>query len=71
MVRGEMDKVVRYAVVSIEATEEYLTDKGEESAEAGWEIIEIEIDKYLGGFNRFADPKVPNARFIEWEESDA
>jgi len=65
-----MDKVVRYAVVAIEATEEYLTDKGEAPAEAGWEIIEIEIDKYLGGFNRFADPKVPNARFIEWEEKE-
>ena len=62
--------MIKYAVIAIEATTDYLTDNGEEPAEAGWEIIEIELARHLIDFNRFADPKVPNAKFVEWEEEE-
>ena len=61
---------IKYAVIAIEAPESYLTDNGEEPAEVGWEIIEIHLARYLTDFNRFEDPKVPNAKFVEWEEEE-
>ena len=60
----------RYAVVEITAPVDYLTDNGEESEEDGWKQIEKDLTAYLRGFNKFRDKSVPNARFIEWEESD-
>ena len=60
----------RCAVVEITAPVDYLTDNHEESEEDGWKQIEKDLATYLRGFNRFRDKKVPNAQFIEWEESD-
>ena len=60
----------RYAVVEITAPVDYLTANDEESAEDGWKQIEEDLTSYLRGFNRFRDKSVPNAKFIEWEESD-
>ena len=59
----------RYAVVAIDATVDYLTAAGEESEEAGWGEIKVQLKWYLRGFNRFRDQDVPTARFIEWEEA--
>ena len=60
----------RYAVVEITAPVDYLTANDEESEEDGWEQIEKDLTAYLRGFNRFQDKSVPNAKFIEWEESN-
>ena len=60
----------RLAIIRIDALEEYLTADGEETEDSGWRHIEINLIDHLRGFNRFYDAKVPNATFIDWEDTD-
>ena len=65
------DSRSRLAIIRIDALVEYLTDNDDETETDGWRHIEINLIDHLRGFNRFYDAKVPNATFIEWEETDA
>ena len=61
----------RLAIIRIDALEEYLTADGEETEADGWRHIQSRLADYLRGFNRYYDKGVPNATFIQWEETDA
>ena len=65
-------KVIRFrtALIRIDAPVEYLTATDEETEEDGWKEIENRLIDHLRGFNRYRDDKVPNATFIDWEETD-
>jgi hypothetical protein len=60
----------RLAIIRIDALMEYLTATDEETEDSGWRHIQIRLADYLRGFNRFYDAKVPNATFIDWEDTD-
>ena len=60
----------RLAIIRIDALMEYLTATDEETEDDGWRHIEINLIDHLRGFNRFRDEGVPNATFIQWEDTD-
>jgi len=47
-----------------------LTANGEETEDFGWRHIQSRLADYLRGFNRYYDKDVPNATFIQWEDTD-
>jgi hypothetical protein len=60
----------RLAIIRIDALVEYLTDNDEQTEGDGWRHIQIRLADYLRGFNRYYDKGVPNATFIDWEDTD-
>ena len=60
----------RLAIIRIDALMEYLTATDEETEDDGWRHIEINLIDHLRGFNRFRDEGVPNAAFIQWQDTD-
>jgi hypothetical protein len=61
----------RLAIIRIDALEEYLTADGEETEDSGWRHIQNRLIDHLRGFNRYYDKDIPNAIFIQWEDTDA
>ena len=60
----------RLAIIRIDALVEYLTDNDEETEDFGWRHIQNRLIDHLRGFNRYYDKGVPNAAFIQWEDTD-
>ena len=60
----------RLAIIRIDALEEYLTADGGQTEADGWRHIQINLIDHLRGFNRYYDKDVPNAIFIDWEDTD-
>ena len=60
----------RTALVRIDALVEYLTANDEETEDAGWRHIEINLIAHLRGFSRYYDKGVPNATLIDWEDAE-